>query len=484
MLNRLVKLLTNFPMKSIFITIVVVIVFTFGVRNVYMATGNDTLVKADTDVYEDNEMLEKEFGGESVIVLYESNDVLTLEHLKHMKGIEDSPQTNDSIYSMMSPVTLVEEIARKQSDEFQDGIKEIIDGLDEMGTELIEIGEELMSSATSDPDMTLPEIGGLYLPKSEEHELPEMGNLEVSTMEGAEVPEMSALELPDFDTMKQLEEANQKLLSLSKKMAQMDNMSGEIPQIPANTAQALENIQINLTNQLAEQKQMQEEIQMKQMKEKQQEQASMLKELGDGLTTMGSNVQDISENMRTIEEYSDIMAPGIPDEQDSLDNMLYDDGELRTMFKEVVVDDNHMIMIVKFNGDTDDEEKSNVVDTIQKYLDDEQTDSLEIIVSGKPVLDNGIRSSMQESIQKMMGLALLLMVIVLFFVFKVRWFLLPLLTVLIAVIGTVGLMGWVQIPITMVSMAVFPILIGLGIDYAIQFQNRYAEEMAEEDVHE
>ena len=31
-------------------------------------------------------------------------------------------------------------------------------------------------------------------------------------------------------------------------------------------------------------------------------------------------------------------------------------------------------------------------------------------------------------------------------------------------------------PMTMVSMAVFPILIGLGIDYSIQFQNRYEEE--------
>src|SRR5690625_6108834 len=83
---------------------------------------------------------------------------------------------------------------------------------------------------------------------------------------------------------------------------------------------------------------------------------------------------------------------------------------------------------------------------------------------------------MQENIHKMMVLALLIMIVVLFFVFKVHWRLLPLLTVLIAVIGTVGIMGWLQIPITMVSMAVFPILIGLGIDYAIQFQNRYAEE--------
>ena len=38
------------------------------------------------------------------------------------------------------------------------------------------------------------------------------------------------------------------------------------------------------------------------------------------------------------------------------------------------------------------------------------------------------------------------------------------------------MMGFLQIPLTMVSMAAFPILIGLGIDYAIQFQNRIEEE--------
>jgi len=37
-------------------------------------------------------------------------------------------------------------------------------------------------------------------------------------------------------------------------------------------------------------------------------------------------------------------------------------------------------------------------------------------------------------------------------------------------------MGFLKLPLTMVSIAAFPILIGLGIDYAIQFQNRIEEE--------
>ena len=179
------------------------------------------------------------------------------------------------------------------------------------------------------------------------------------------------------------------------------------------------------------------------------------------------------------------MEPGLPDNQATLDNIIYGgNNELRPMFKELVIDGRYMIMMIKLKGETDDSGKTRVIDTINNYLVAEKIETAETMVSGKPVLDNATRTSMQESIQAMMGLALVIMIIVLSILFKVRWRILPLMIVLLAVIGTVGLMGWLQIPITMVSMAVFPILIGLGIDYAIQFQNRYAEEMAKEDSSE
>jgi len=77
-------------------------------------------------------------------------------------------------------------------------------------------------------------------------------------------------------------------------------------------------------------------------------------------------------------------------------------------------------------------------------------------------------------------MALVLMVIIVCIVFKVRWRLLPLAVNFFAVVATMGLMGHASIPMTMVSMAAFPILIGLGIDYAIQFHNRYEEEFMQE----
>ena len=67
--------------------------------------------------------------------------------------------------------------------------------------------------------------------------------------------------------------------------------------------------------------------------------------------------------------------------------------------------------------------------------------------------------------------SIVLMLLILVLVFSVRgffaWRWLPLGVVLIAIVYTFGAMGFLSIPVTIVSMAVFPIVIGLGVDYAM-----------------
>ena len=77
----------------------------------------------------------------------------------------------------------------------------------------------------------------------------------------------------------------------------------------------------------------------------------------------------------------------------------------------------------------------------------------------------------------LLGLSVLAMIIVLVFLFRIRWRLLSLLMVGISALWTFGLMGYLSVPLTMASMAALPILIGLGIDFSIQFHNRYQEEL-------
>ena len=73
--------------------------------------------------------------------------------------------------------------------------------------------------------------------------------------------------------------------------------------------------------------------------------------------------------------------------------------------------------------------------------------------------------------------ALAVMAVVLSFIFRVRWRLLPLLAVLIGVLWAFSMLGLIGIDLSLVTISGLPILIGLGIDFAIQIHNRVEEEV-------
>ena len=100
-----------------------------------------------------------------------------------------------------------------------------------------------------------------------------------------------------------------------------------------------------------------------------------------------------------------------------------------------------------------------------------------LTVTGDPALMNSITAEMAESNGPILLLAAFLMIVALLITFnQVKWSLLPIPIVFLGVGWTFGAMGLLHIPFTMVSMSAFPVLIGIGIDYAIQFQNRINEE--------
>jgi hydrophobe/amphiphile efflux-3 (HAE3) family protein len=102
-----------------------------------------------------------------------------------------------------------------------------------------------------------------------------------------------------------------------------------------------------------------------------------------------------------------------------------------------------------------------------------------VTVTGGAALMTSILEVISESNASTLALAGLLMIIALFVAFRhVKWSLLPIPIVFLGIIWTFGAMGLLHIPFTMVSMSAFPVLIGIGIDYAIQFHNRIDEEFS------
>jgi hydrophobe/amphiphile efflux-3 (HAE3) family protein len=97
------------------------------------------------------------------------------------------------------------------------------------------------------------------------------------------------------------------------------------------------------------------------------------------------------------------------------------------------------------------------------------------VVSGAPVVVDGVSRALKDALLVLFAVAIAVMALVLFLVFRSRWRLLPLLVALTAAAITFGLLALVGGSLTMASIAALPILIGLGVDYAIQFQARFDE---------
>jgi len=98
------------------------------------------------------------------------------------------------------------------------------------------------------------------------------------------------------------------------------------------------------------------------------------------------------------------------------------------------------------------------------------------VVTGAPVVLEALTTSITNSIVLLLVAALLVMAATLALVFRSRLRLLPLAIALAAAGLTFGAMELAGASLTMASIAVLPVLIGLGVDYAIQFQSRFNEE--------
>jgi len=104
------------------------------------------------------------------------------------------------------------------------------------------------------------------------------------------------------------------------------------------------------------------------------------------------------------------------------------------------------------------------------------------VVSGAPVVIDGVSRALKDALLVLFALAVAVMAFVLLLVFPSRWPLLPLAIALMAAAITFGLLALVGGSLTMASIAALPILIGLGVDYAIQFQARFDEVGSVEDA--
>lgn len=163
----------------------------------------------------------------------------------------------------------------------------------------------------------------------------------------------------------------------------------------------------------------------------------------------------------------------IPDNEGAIDELI-----AYNMPEHLLPDENHALISVVFEGSASQATREQILrETERSILFAEFPPDYNVIATGEVAFEIAMNEEMNASMSILLMLSVLLMIVVLYLVFRhVRWRLLPLPIVLLGIIFTFGTMGYLNIPMTMVTMSAFPVLIGLGIDYAIQFHNRIEEE--------
>jgi hydrophobe/amphiphile efflux-3 (HAE3) family protein len=161
-----------------------------------------------------------------------------------------------------------------------------------------------------------------------------------------------------------------------------------------------------------------------------------------------------------------------------METIVYDsEGSINQEIRSLIPDNEHALIIVTPKGNLSDEEALQAVRDIEDYFLTYPLTKVNTTVIASSKLVDAISKGMGKNMVILLGISVVVMTLILLSMFRVRWRLLSLLMVGVSALWTFGLMGYFSVPITMATMAILPILIGLGIDYSIQFHNRYQEEV-------
>ena len=151
-------------------------------------------------------------------------------------------------------------------------------------------------------------------------------------------------------------------------------------------------------------------------------------------------------------------------------------GVPKSRFAYLFPSKNAALVQIRLRPDLTDAEQQRAIDLIRTATAEKTfkpKGGAKYIVTGVPVVAAGLADAVRSAIFVLLGAALVLMAGTLALVFHARLRLLPLALALAAAALTFGALSLAGGDLTMASIAALPVLIGLAVDYAIQFQARF-----------
>ena len=173
--------------------------------------------------------------------------------------------------------------------------------------------------------------------------------------------------------------------------------------------------------------------------------------------------------------------PAIDDPQ-FLARLIFDStraaGTPKARFATIFPSSQGALIQVRLRSDLSEAERKTAITNIRAATEMEQwaLSDGSYAVTGAPVLIGELSDSISTSILILLIAAVIVMALMLGIVFRSRLRLMPLAIALVSVALTFGVMAISGIGLTMASIAIVPILIGLAVDYAIQLQSRFDEQ--------
>lgn len=137
----------------------------------------------------------------------------------------------------------------------------------------------------------------------------------------------------------------------------------------------------------------------------------------------------------------------------------------------------HALMVTRLDGNQALAEQSDAAAAVEDVFAARDFAPATMITTGSPILLKDVNDYLQGGMLVLGALAVLVMIVVLSLAFRVRWRLVPLLVMGAGVLWTFGLLGYTGFKLSLVTIAGLPILIGLGVEFAIQVHNRVEEEV-------
>jgi hydrophobe/amphiphile efflux-3 (HAE3) family protein len=187
----------------------------------------------------------------------------------------------------------------------------------------------------------------------------------------------------------------------------------------------------------------------------------------------------LKDSVATLQRFN-----AVPPDQRTFTNpdwvkfLLYNnEGKVRKSLNSVFVDDRTAQIVTRLPGNASLDEEGKASQVVQDAAAKLKFGDATIVTSGPSVLLRDINDYLRGGMLTLGAIAAAIMALILLVLFKVRWRLLPLVVIVIGVIWAFGVAGYIGIPLTIVTIAGLPVMLGIGIDYAIQMHARVEEEV-------